>query len=91
MGKIALATNIAYHAAKNIFEKNEKSSVAFFSLEMSSEQLSTRILSEQSRIQSKDIRRGRASRSNLTDLLKPPEIYMIYLYIDETPLSQYQL
>ena len=30
MGKTALATNIAYHAAKNIFEKNEKSSVAFF-------------------------------------------------------------
>ena len=55
MGKTALATNIAYHAAKNIFEKNEKSSVAFFSLEMSSEQLSTRILSEQSRIQSNDI------------------------------------
>ena len=57
MGKTALATNIAYHAAKNIQLKGSKSSVAFFSLEMSSEQLSTRILSEQSRIKSNDIRR----------------------------------
>ena len=36
MGKTALATNIAYNAAKNIQENSEKSSVAFFSLEMSS-------------------------------------------------------
>ena len=41
MGKTALATNIAYNAALNILNKQEKSSVAFFSLEMSSEQLST--------------------------------------------------
>ena len=39
MGKTALATNIAYNAAKNISNRQEKSSVAFFSLEMSSEQL----------------------------------------------------
>ena len=52
MGKTALATNIAYYAAKNMQENNEKGSVAFFSLEMSSEQLSTRILSEQARISS---------------------------------------
>ena len=50
MGKTALATNIAFNAAKRILEKQKKSSVTFFSLEMSSEQLSTRILSEQSRI-----------------------------------------
>ena len=42
-------------------ENNEKGSVAFFSLEMSSEQLSTRILSEQARISSNEIRRGKAS------------------------------
>ena len=59
MGKTALATNIAFNAAKNIQEKGEKSSIAFFSLEMSSEQLSTRILAEQSRIKSNDIRRGK--------------------------------
>ncbi len=60
MGKTALATNIAYHAAKTMQENNEKGSVAFFSLEMSSEQLSTRILSEQARISSSEIRRGNA-------------------------------
>ena len=36
MGKTALATNIAYYASKKIHENNEKSAVAFFSLEMSS-------------------------------------------------------
>ena len=86
MGKTALATNIAYHAARNIFEKNEKSSVAFFSLEMSSEQLSTRILSEQSRIQSNDIRRGRASEEQLNRFIETSRnIYDLPLYIDETP------
>ena len=63
MGKTALATNIAFHAAKNIESKGSKSVVAFFSLEMSSEQLSTRILSEQSRIRSNDIRRGKVSET----------------------------
>ena len=37
MGKTALATNIAYNAAQNILKRQEKSSIAFFSLEMSSE------------------------------------------------------
>ena len=50
---------------KNIQLKRTKSSVAFFSLEMSSEQLSTRILSEQSRIKSNDIRRGKATEEEL--------------------------
>ena len=49
MGKTALATNIAYNAAQHLLKRQEKSSVAF-SLEMSSEQLSTRILSEQAKI-----------------------------------------
>ena len=52
MGKTALATNIAFNAATNIQKTNRKSCIAFFSLEMSSEQLSTRILAEQSRIKS---------------------------------------
>ena len=44
MGKTALATNIAFNAAQNISNREEKSSVAFFLLEMSSEQLSTNII-----------------------------------------------
>ena len=86
MGKTALATNIAYHAAKNIQLKSVKSSVAFFSLEMSSEQLSTRILSEQSRIKSNDIRRGKATEEELGRYIETSrDIYDLPLYIDETP------
>ena len=65
MGKTALATNIAYNAAQNILKRQEKSSIAFFSLEMSSEQLSTRILSEQARIRSDDIRRGKVTEEEI--------------------------
>ncbi len=86
MGKTALATNIAYHAAKNIQLEGTKSSVAFFSLEMSSEQLSTRILSEQSRIKSNDIRRGKATEEELGRYIETSrDIYDLPLYIDETP------
>jgi replicative DNA helicase len=86
MGKTALATNIAYYAAKKIHDNNEKTSVAFFSLEMSSEQLSTRILSEQTRIQSNDIRRGKATEEQLNRYIEASRnIYDIPLFIDETP------
>ena len=86
MGKTALATNIAFHAAKNIQEKALKSSVAFFSLEMSSEQLSTRILSEQSRIRSNDIRRGKVSEKEMEQFIETSKnIFDLPLYIDETP------
>ena len=81
MGKTALATNIAYNAAQNILSKQEKSSIAFFSLEMSSEQLSTRILSEQAKIKSDDIRRGKVSKKKLIDILKLLEIFTIFHYI----------
>jgi len=86
MGKTALATNIAFHAAKKLQEKGTKSSVAFFSLEMSSEQLSTRILAEQSRIKSNDIRRGRISEEQFDKFIETSKnISELPLYIDETP------
>ncbi len=86
MGKTALATNIAFNAAKNIQNKGLKSTVAFFSLEMSSEQLSTRILSEQSRIRSNDIRRGKVSEKEFEKFIETSKnIYELPLYIDETP------
>ena len=86
MGKTALATNIAFYAAKNIEKKGKKSTVAFFSLEMSSEQLSTRILSEQSRIRSNDIRRGKVSEKEFEKFIETSKnIYDLPLYIDETP------
>ena len=86
MGKTALATNIAYNAAQNLLRRQEKSSVAFFSLEMSSEQLSTRILSEQARIKSDDIRRGKVSEEEINRYIETSRnIYNLPLYIDETP------
>ena len=86
MGKTALATNIAYHAAQNIMNRQEKSSVAFFSLEMSSEQLSTRILSEQARIKSDDIRRGKVTEEEINRYIETSRnIHDLPLYIDETP------
>ena len=86
MGKTSLATNIAFNAAQNIQEKGNKSSVAFFSLEMSSEQLSTRIISEQARIGSNDIRRGRISDEQFDQFLETSKnISELPLFIDETP------
>jgi len=86
MGKTALATNIAFHAAKNIQKKGIKSTIAFFSLEMSSEQLSTRILSEQSKIKSNDIRRGKVSEKEFEQFIETSKnIHDLPLYIDETP------
>ena len=86
MGKTALATNIAYNAAQQILKRQEKSSVAFFSLEMSSEQLSTRILSEQARIKSDDIRRGKVTEEEINRYIETSRnIYNLPLYIDETP------
>ncbi|MDB3887981.1 replicative DNA helicase [Candidatus Pelagibacter sp.] len=86
MGKTSLATNIAFNAAKHIQDNGKKSSVAFFSLEMSSEQLSTRILSEQARIGSNDIRRGRISDEQFDQFLETSKnIAELPLFIDETP------
>ncbi len=86
MGKTSLATNIAFNAAQKLQDSGKKSSIAFFSLEMSSEQLSTRIISEQARISSNDIRRGRISDDQFDKFLETSKnISELPLYIDETP------
>tara|TARA_S200000501_G_scaffold323118_1_gene319572 strand:- start:9 stop:1427 length:1419 start_codon:yes stop_codon:yes gene_type:complete len=86
MGKTSLATNIAFNAAKDLQDSGKKSSIAFFSLEMSSEQLSTRIISEQARISSNDIRQGRISDDQFDKFLETSkDIADLPLYIDETP------
>ncbi len=86
MGKTSLATNIAFNAANFIQQNGKKSSIAFFSLEMSSEQLSTRILSEQAKIGSNDIRRGRISDEQFDRFLETSKnISELPLFIDETP------
>ena len=84
MGKTALATNIAFSAASEDI-KNKKS-VAFFSLEMSAEQLANRILAEQSGLSSDQIRRGKLSKENFSSLKNISEqISGNNLYIDDTP------
>ncbi len=86
MGKTALATNIAFNAAQNINKQDYKSSVAFFSLEMSSEQLSTRILAEQSRIKSNDIRRGKINQEDFEKFIEASKnLENLPLHIDDTP------
>jgi len=86
MGKTALATNIAFNAAQKLQASGKKSTIAFFSLEMSSEQLSTRILAEQSRIKSNDIRRGKITEEQFDKFIETSKsISELPLYIDETP------
>jgi replicative DNA helicase len=91
MGKTALATNIAYHVAKS-YKPDEDSEnaldgavVGFFSLEMSAEQLATRIISEQSLIPSERIRRGRIDSDEFDRIVEvSQELQSLPLYIDQT-------
>ena len=58
---------------------------------MSSEQLSTRILSEQARIKSDDIRRGKPLKKEINRYIETSRnIYNLPLYIDETPENHYR-
>lgn len=95
MGKTALATNIAYHAANSYRAEVDElgrekvidgAMVAFFSLEMSAEQLATRILSEKSGIGSEKIRRGSLSSDEFNQLIEAThELQRAKIYIDDTP------
>jgi replicative DNA helicase len=86
MGKTALATNIAFHAATTTLTGETPQHVAFFSLEMSSEQLANRILSERSGISSENIRRGDLTANQFRDLVQAAgEIETAPIFIDDTP------
>jgi replicative DNA helicase len=88
MGKTALATNIAFNAAKARLDRgsDDGAVVGFFSLEMSREQLATRILAEQTRIPSDQIRRGMVANDSFPDLVtKSGEMQRLALFIDDTP------
>ncbi len=87
MGKTALATNIAFNAA-SAYANNprEGAAVAFFSLEMSAEQLATRILSSESKISSDKIRRGEISNHDFPLFVEiSRQIHNVPLFIDDTP------
>jgi len=88
MGKTALATNMAFNAAHAYFksEGREGSGVAFFSLEMSSEQLATRLLGDFSSVPSDKIRRGEIKTEYFTKFVEASQILSrVPLYIDDTP------
>ncbi len=91
MGKTALATNVAYHVAKAYAANPEGGDpldgavVGFFSLEMSAEQLATRIISEQSQIPSERIRRGRIDSDEFDRIVEvSQELQNLPLFIDQT-------
>ena len=86
MGKTALATNIAFNAATTIKTDETAVPVAFFSLEMSAEQLGIRILAERSGLDSENIRRGRMNDREFLALVEASEqIAKAPFYIDDTP------
>ena len=94
MGKTALATKIAFGAAKSLMAEARdadpnavpKSSIAIFSLEMSAEQLATRLLAEESRISGDRIRRGDIGQKDFDRFVAVSrDIGSLPLQIDDTP------
>src|SRR3954468_19031999 len=95
MGKTSLATNIAFAAAQRFARdvedgiepaKSAGAAVAFFSLEMSADQLATRILAEQSGISSENLRMGKISQQEFRQLARAAaELQTLPFYIDDTP------
>lgn len=88
MGKTSLAVNVAYNAAKAYAESGGKEGaiVGFFSLEMSSDQLATRILADQSGISGDDIRKGNIKETDFRKFVEASQkLSQIPLYIDDTP------
>jgi replicative DNA helicase len=95
MGKSALATNMGFAAAERFLQdqadgteaaKSGGAPVAIFSLEMSSEQLATRILSEQSRVTAEQIRTGNLQRQEFANFARTADrLHSLPLYIDDTP------
>lgn len=95
MGKTALATNIAFAAAKRWRDDREAGielnrsrgcPVAFFSLEMSADQLAARIVADRAGVKSEEMRRGRITGAQFEDLTRAVhEIEDLPLFIDDTP------
>lgn len=93
MGKTALATNIAFSTAYRFKQDMQEgitatsgAPVAFFSLEMSADQLANRILAEQSQISSESLRMGKITQAEFNDLARAAEnLFDLPLFIDDTP------
>jgi replicative DNA helicase len=95
MGKTALATNIAFNAAKAYRPAQPRSGsrqaedgavIGFFSLEMSAEQLAARLLAEESGVSSDRIRRGNVNQQNFDRFVQASHrLEALPLFIDDTP------
>ena len=88
MGKTAFATNIAYNISKEKGVNKDKidKNVLFFSLEMSSDQLATRIMSEISQISSEGIRTGNLSKNDFNKIIAASDnLKKLSLFIDDSP------
>ena len=86
MGKTALATNIAFNAAKYFSNEEEKASAVMFSLEMSAEQIGLRILAEQAKIPSDKLRKGDLNEKDSLELSNAyQEIHQLNFFFDDSP------
>ncbi len=86
MGKTALATNIAFNAARYFSQEQEEGSVVMFSLEMSAEQIGLRILAEQSKIPSDKLRKGELNEKDSLELQNTyKEINNLNFFFDDSP------
>ena len=95
MGKSALATNMAFATAERFLQDQADgiessraagAPVAMFSLEMSAEQLVTRVLSEQSQVTAEQIRTGNIGRQEFASFARTADrLHSLPLYIDDTP------
>ncbi len=88
MGKTALATNMAFNAARAYLKTGGKEGavVGFFSLEMSAEQLATRILADLAAVPSDKIRRGEVRDTDFHKFVEASqELAQLPLFIDDTP------
>ena len=96
MGKTALGTNIAFNCAIKYQEEKDEyenkkiidgGKVAFFSLEMSSEQLATRILAEQTKISGDKMRKAELNKNDFNKIAKTSsELENLNLIIDDNPV-----
>ena len=83
MGKTGLATGIGFHAARQQID-GRPCPVGFFSLEMSSEQLSTRILASEAGVSADRIRKGELQNHEMDRILAVvPELEGLPLYVDD--------
>ena len=95
MGKTALATNMAFAAAERFLQDQADgidavraagAPIAIFSLEMSAEQLVTRVLSEQSQVTAEQIRTGNLGRQEFASFARTADrLHSLPFYIDDTP------